>query len=252
MKKHIPLIIGNWKLFPNKVADAEALSTAVAKLHKKKEAPYVAIAPSPVHMTAVSKKIARCAVHLAAQAASPHPGGAYTGTISAAQLRDLDTTFVLVGHSERRDAGVTDSVVTETVQEVFKQKMTPVVCVGEQKRDTSGKFFTHIEQQILVVTNSLTTTQIKKMVIAYEPIWAIGTGNTATAEDVQEMQLFIRKVLTKKYDRTVADAVRLLYGGSVKPHNAALLHTVGGMNGFLVGGASHKAADFIAISRAVV
>ncbi len=124
------------------------------------------------------------------------------------------------------------------------------MCIGERTRDQKGDFFTHVESQVKSLAAILTAPQIKKVVIAYEPIWAIGTGNTATAADVKEMQLFLFSTLTKLYDRGTAQKVQILYGGSVKPDNAATLHKEGGMHGFLVGGASLKANDFISICKA--
>jgi triosephosphate isomerase len=140
--------------------------------------------------------------------------------------------------------------VQKKVLVALKSKLTPVVCIGEKERDTHGNFFTVVERQVKALASVLSPADIKKVVIAYEPIWAIGTGKTATAADVKEMQLFLLTVLTKLYDKPTAQKVRLLYGGSVKPDNAKTLHTEGGMDGFLVGGASLKANDFIHIINA--
>lgn len=233
-------------------SEAEALAAATAKLHKKAEAPYVVVAPTALHMNAVAKKIAKSPIMLAAQNVSPYAVGAHTGEQAVSQIKDVGATMVIIGHSERRAAGESDAQVLAKTQAVLAAKLTPIVCIGEEARDRNGHFFKDIEKQITSFASVLTATQLKKVVIAYEPIWAIGTGKTATAEDVKEMQLFIEKVLTKQHDRTVARAVRLLYGGSVKPHNAAELHTVGAMGGFLVGGASLSAADFISITQAVI
>ena len=247
MKKTIPLIIGNWKLNPLTQSDAIALAQGVVKKHKKTEEPYVAIAPPYPFLTEVQKKIAKSSVALAAQDVSEMAVGAFTGEVSAAQLKNVGTEFCIVGHSERRAMGETDEQVLLKVQAVLKYKMTPVVCIGERKRDENGNFFSFVEKQLMSLASGLSAAQMKKIVIAYEPIWAIGTGDTATVEDVKEMQLFIESVLTKVYDRTTARNVRLLYGGSVKPHNAEELQQGGGMMGFLVGGASLKAEDFLEI-----
>ncbi len=250
MKRNIPLIVGNWKLNPQSLKEAVALADGVARSHKKNEVPYVAIAPSPVHMTEVAKKISRSTVSLSAQNVALQPMGPFTGEFSAMQLRDLGTEFVIIGHSERRAMGETDQEVQAKTLLALKNKLTPIVCIGESDRDSRGEFFNFVQNQIRALCKGLTSAQIKKIIIAYEPIWAIGTGKTATAEDVKEMQLFIVSVLTKLYDRKTADAVRQLYGGSVKPHNAEILQKEGGMNGFLVGGASLKAKDFLAIIKA--
>lgn len=252
MKANIPLIVGNWKLNPATLKDATVLASGVARRHKKTDAPYVAVAPPFPFLTEVEKKISKSTVALATQDVSTEPLGAFTGEVSAAQLRNIGAVYVIIGHSERRALGETNEQVTKKVLIALKNKLVPIVCIGEKERDEQAAFFGVIEQQLRALAKVLDSKAIKKIVIAYEPIWAIGTGKTATPADVKEMQLFIESTLTKLYDRTTAGKVRLLYGGSVKPHNAKELHEEGGMNGFLVGGASLKAEDFIAITKATV
>lgn len=252
MSTKTPLIIGNWKLNPQTIKAATELAANTVKECRTKGDVQVAVAPAMIHLTEVAKKIKRSNVALAAQSVSFFDGGAHTGDISAAQLKDAGVSFVIVGHSERRADEVSDDDVRKKVVTVLKAGCTPVVCIGEKERDTNGNFFSAIEKQIKSLTAVFTATEMKKIVIAYEPIWAIGTGQTATVEDVKEMQLFIYSVLTKAFDRNVAGKVKLLYGGSVKPHNSKELHEHGGMNGFLVGGASLKAKDFGEIVKAVI
>lgn len=252
MKRNIPLIVGNWKLNPQSLKEATNLVNGIARSHKKKSEPYVAVAPSHVHLTTVAQKIKNSSVSLAAQDVAAQSMGAFTGETSAMQLRDVGVDFVIVGHSERRAMGETDLEIQAKALLALKNKLIPIVCIGESKRDSQGEFFNFVQGQIRALCKGLTSTQVKKMILAYEPIWAIGTGNTATAEDVREMQLFIVSVLTKLYDRKTAESIRLLYGGSVKPHNAEELQNEGGMNGFLVGGASLKAKDFLAIIKASI
>jgi triosephosphate isomerase len=251
MKKTVPFIAGNWKLNPITLADASALASGVAKKIKKTEEPYVAIAPPSVYLAEVGKKIKSSAVSLTAQNVYFETKGAHTGELSVSQLKDLGVEFVIIGHSERRAMGETDVEVSLKTQAVLKQKLVPIVCVGESERDDNGNFFSFVESQLRSLAIDLSAAQMKKVILAYEPIWAIGTGKTATAENVKEMQLFIESTLTKIYDRPTARKVRLLYGGSVKPGNAAVLHADGGMGGFLVGGASLKAEDFAGIVEAV-
>ncbi len=247
MKKSVPLIVGNWKLNPVTQTEAISLASAIVKKHKKSTEPYVAIAPPFVHLNQVQQKLKTSTVALAAQHASDKNMGAFTGEISILQLKDLGVELVILGHSERRAMGETDELVQQKALLTLKHRMTPIVCIGEKSRDEKGDFFTFVENQLVSLSKDVPSAQLKKMVIAYEPIWAIGTGKTATVEDVKEMQLFIESVLTKLYDRNTARAVRLLYGGSVKPQNAQELQAGGGMNGFLVGGASLKATDFLEI-----
>lgn len=244
MKKSNPLIVGNWKLHPVTQSDAIALAADVVKRTKKIEQAHVAIAPPYPYLIPVEKKTKAAAVALCAQDVSTANMGAFTGEVSILQLKDAGVEFVILGHSERRAMGEKDDSIHTKVQLVLKHRLTPIVCVGEKKRDEKGDFLAFVESQLTHLAAELTALQIKKVVIAYEPIWAIGTGQTATVEDVKEMQIFIESVLAKLYDRKTAKAVRLLYGGSVKPHNAAELQAGGGMNGFLVGGASLKAEDF--------
>jgi triosephosphate isomerase len=247
-----PLIVGNWKLHPSSQAEAVALVSMVVKQQKKQSEALVAVAPSFIHITEVGKKLLKSPVALAAQDISTEPLGPFTGEVSALQLKDAGVTYVIIGHSERRAKGETDILVQKKVIESLKNKLTPVVCVGEKSRDTQGAFFGFVESQIKALAAVLDKTSIKNVVIAYEPIWAIGTGKTATKEDVKEMQLFIFSTLVKLFDRPTASKITLLYGGSVKADNAKELHSNGGMNGFLVGGASLKAEEFNKIIAATL
>ena len=248
--KRTALIVGNWKLNPTSLTEATTLIADIAKKYKPFEGTKVAVAPAYVHMTEVAKKIGKKPIALAAQTVSVEPLGPFTGEVSAMQLRDLKTEYVIIGHSERRAMGESDEVVQKKILAALKCNLTPVVCIGEKERDSKGDFFSFVEKQVRSVVAVLPAASVKKLVLAYEPIWAIGTGKTATAADVKEMQLFLFTVLTKLFDRPTAQKVTLLYGGSVKADNALQLHKEGGMNGFLVGGASLKADDFIQIINA--
>lgn len=252
MKKNVPLIIGNWKLNPVKLNDAALLTKSVVKSLKKVSDASVAIAPPFLYLQEVKKNLGKSPIVLAAQDVYDKNIGAYTGEISILQLKDIGVSHVIIGHSERRAMGESNEDVRQKTAATLQQRLVPVVCIGERERDEQGNFFTFVEAQLRSLGEVINATQVKKVIIAYEPIWAIGTGNTATVDDIKEMQLFIESVLTKIYDRPTARKVKLLYGGSVKPHNAAELHKEGGMNGFLVGGASLKAEDFAEIIKAAI
>ncbi len=250
MKKPTPLVIGNWKLNPGTATEAKDLAKGVVSLTKKVVSAEIVIAPPFLFVPDVAKVVGKTIVKLGAQDAHYEERGACTGEVSPVLLASYGVSYIIVGHSERRAMGETDVQVNKKIHTILKRRLTPVVCVGERERDKNGNFFNVIEEQVRALAEGLTAAQIQKVVIAYEPIWAIGTGATATPEDVKEMQLFIMSALTKLYERKVAAKVALLYGGSVKASNAKDLHAAGGMNGFLVGGASLDAKEFAAIIAA--
>lgn len=173
--------------------------------------------------------------------------GAHTGEVSLPMVKSVGVEYVIVGHSERRARGETDEEIYKDVQVVLANKITAIICVGEKMRDTQGNYFSVVEAQLRAALRDVAVKSLKYVVIAYEPIWAIGTGTTATAEDAHEMRLFIQKILTDLFDRSAAKSVRVLYGGSVNKKNAAALLRVGEVDGFLVGGASLRAAEFVSI-----
>jgi len=251
MSSPTPLVIGNWKLNPTTSAAAKTLFLAVRKKLKKDSGVMVAVAPPFPFIPDLTRLSPSGRLPVAAQDVFYEDAGAFTGEVSPTMLASFGVSYVIIGHSERRALGETDEQVNKKIQAVLKRKMTPVVCIGERERDSQGNFYGFIEAQLRALANGLTSRQMAQVVIAYEPIWAIGTGKTATPDDVKEMQLFITTVLTKLYDRPTGKRVRIIYGGSVKPDNAAALHSGGGMNGFLVGGASLVADDFIKIISSV-
>lgn len=245
MKQHPPLVVGNWKMNPATLAKAKQLFIATrSKLPTRLQhtraviaAPYPFI--SELHRLSPSQRIA-----LAAQDVFYAPAGAHTGEVSISMLKSVGVRTVIVGHSERRARGEHDEEVYRDVQAVLAAKTTAIICVGERERDAQGNYFSVVEAQLRAALNNVAASDLKRVVVAYEPVWAIGTGKTATAEDAYEMKLFIHKFLTDHYSRQAAGAVRILYGGSVKKGNAAALLTAGQVDGFLIGGASLKAAEF--------
>lgn len=243
-----PLVIANWKLNPGTAAEAKTLWQDINKSIKKDNNAIVVVAAPFLFIPEIAKR--KSAVLIGAQDAAPEERGALTGEVGPAMLASFGVQYVIVGHSERRAMGETDALINKKTRALLKRRMTPVVCVGEKVRDEGGQYLSLIAEQVKALAADLTKNEITKIVIAYEPIWAIGTGATATPADVKEMQLFLMTTLTKLYDRTVANKVRLIYGGSVKESNAAVLAAEGGMSGFLVGGASLNAAEFGAIVQA--
>ena len=189
-------------------------------------------------------------VALGAQDVSAHDHGAYTGEVSAAMIAALGCEYVILGHSERRQYyGETSETLNKKMAQAYANNLTPIYCVGENLEEReAGKHFDVVKAQIEEVVYNLTAEQFAKLVIAYEPVWAIGTGKTATAEQAQEIQAYIRKVLAEKFGAAAAECP-ILYGGSCKPSNAAEIFAKEDVDGGLIGGAALKAEDFLAIGK---
>jgi triosephosphate isomerase len=249
MKKISPLIIGNWKMNPTLASENMALARTVAKTAKKYPTVSVFVAPAFPFLSHVAK--AAPTLPLIAQTVHHQPLGAFTGEVSPTMLQGLGVSGVIIGHSERRALGETNEQIEKKLTAALKHKLTPIVCVGEQTRDSLGDFFTFVEEQVKSLFIQVQPSRYKDIILAYEPIWAIGTGKTATPDDVVEMQLFIHKVLTNTIGRTGAKKVRIIYGGSVTEQNAEALFTTGHIDGFLVGGASLRPAEFTQIIKIV-
>lgn len=248
-KKHIPLIIGNWKQNPSTIGEAQKLFVAIRKklLRKKLSVRVVVAAPAPfisslVHLVP-SKRIDLCA-----QDVSFYEKGTHTGEISVKMLKSVGASSVIIGHSERRAAGESDDVVQQKLTTALTGGLTGILCVGEQKRDTHGHYFTVVEKQLRVALKEIPKTKLAQLVVAYEPVWAIskgdGKGKTATPEDAHEMKLFIQKIIADMFGRNAVQKVRILYGGSINAKNAEEFLVHGELDGYLVGGASLRAADF--------
>lgn len=235
---------------PSSLAEAKELFVAIRQKLRASSASVV-IAPPSVYLSDLVRLSPSGRIEIGAQRIWPQPVGAQTGEISAPMVRSAGASYVIIGHSERRAQGIDDVAVSERVEAALRYKLTPVLCIGEKTRDEGGEFYRNIEQQLTIALADLKKAQAARVVIAYEPVWAIGSGTTPSAADVYEIRLFIEKCLTKLFDRATARKVCVLYGGSVKPDNAALLYQEGGVQGFLVGGASLDAASFVAICKAI-
>jgi triosephosphate isomerase (TIM) len=243
-----PLIAGNWKMNLDRAAGV-ALAAEVATEAKKFGQVDVILCPPFVYLAAVAAKLEGSSVALGAQDMSDQANGAFTGEVSAAMLLDVGCKYVILGHSERRQLfGETDESVNRKTKAALAAGLIPIVCVGEllDERE-SGKTAAVISRQFAGSLAGLSADQMEKVVIAYEPVWAIGTGKVATPAQAQEVHSDLRKLITKHYNAAVAQRVRIQYGGSVKPSNAAELLSEPDIDGALVGGASLKAADFLGI-----
>ncbi len=244
-----PIVVaGNWKLNPATLPAAKQLFSAikagVAHHHLR---PNIIVAPPMLFITELAKANNSKKLKLAAQTVFFTDSGAHTGEVSMPMLKSVGVNTAIIGHSERRARGESDEDINYAVLATLKADGTAIVCVGEKKRDRDGNYLTLIENQLRVALINVTAAKLKQVIIAYEPIWAIGTGDTATPKDAYEMKIFIKKILSDLYKRNVAAGVRVLYGGSVKADNASELLSLGQVDGFLIGGASLKAKEFLSI-----
>jgi triosephosphate isomerase len=243
-----PLVAGNWKMHGIAASVAE-LEAIIAGLASRPPAADLMICPPATLIASFAKAAAGSAVAIGAQDCHAEVSGAFTGDLSAEMLRDSGATAVIVGHSERRDRhGETDEMVKAKAMAADRAGLTAIVCIGETSEEReAGATMARIKRQL----DGSLPEKLNRLVIAYEPVWAIGTGLTPTPGDVAEVHKMIRNYLISK-DKEQGAAVRILYGGSVKPQNAKELMAVPNVNGALVGGASLKAADFLGIAAAYV
>jgi triosephosphate isomerase len=245
MRKKI--VAGNWKM-NTLLKDGMELAGAVEKLAQDKESDaIVIIAPPYTHLSKVRELIS--SVKLSAQDCASEDSGAYTGDVSPAMLVSAGVEYVILGHSERRSYYKEDNeLLNKKLKLSLSQGLKPIYCCGEvlEERE-SGKLFDVIREQLVTGLKALSLEQIGKVVIAYEPVWAIGTGVVATPEQAQEMHRFIRDIVAEIFDARVAEDMTILYGGSCKPSNAKELFANPDVDGGLIGGAALKAEDFMAI-----
>lgn len=248
MRKKI--VAGNWKMNTLLKEGMELARAVEQKTRESKGGTLVIVAPPFTHLSRIGDLIGE--VRLAAQNCSSEPSGAYTGEVSPAMLVSAGVEYVIIGHSERRSYYAEDNqLLNKKVKLALEAGLKPIYCCGEvlEERE-AGKLFEVVEAQLSVGLEGLSAADMEKVVIAYEPVWAIGTGKVATPEQAQEMHHFIRQLLTRLFNEKVADNTSLLYGGSCKPSNAEELFANPDVDGGLIGGASLKAEDFAAIVNA--
>ncbi len=247
------MIAGNWKMNTT-TAEAATLAEGIVAGASGLESVDLVICPPSVYLGPVGEKIAASPVALGAQNMYHEPSGAYTGEISAAMLTDIGCRYVILGHSERRHVlGETDSQINLKTHAALAAGLIPIVCVGEllEQREASQTAEV-IRRQIEGSLSGLSGQQMSQTVIAYEPVWAIGTGKVATPAQAGDVHDDLRKLLEERYNSQIAQQVRILYGGSVKPDNAAELVALPNIDGALVGGGSLKADSFLGIAQASV
>lgn len=243
----LPFIAGNWKMFKN-IAEAKAFAEEFKNLYKDTDVRAAICAPY-LQLDTLVKCFKNTNIMVGAQNVHFEDQGAFTGEISANMLEEIGVDLCIVGHSERRQYfGETDETVNKKLKKLFTTSICPILCVGENLEQREGdKAKIIVGKQIEEDLEGLTGNQVSKMIFAYEPIWAIGTGKTASSEQANEMCKYIRDMIEKLFDEDVADAVTIQYGGSVKPGNATDIMNMEEIDGALVGGASLNPVDFMNI-----
>ncbi|MCZ8196014.1 MAG: triose-phosphate isomerase [Flavobacterium sp.] len=246
------IVAGNWKMHKNAEETEDLLNELISKLPNDKEVQII-VAPTFTNLASAVEHLEFTNISVAAQNMHQAENGAYTGEISADMLQSVGVNTVILGHSERRAYfGETDAIISYKVDTALKHNMSVIFCFGEELKDRQDKqHFNVVENQLRDGLFHLDKTSWENIVLAYEPVWAIGTGETASPEQAQEMHEFIRETVRKSYGSDIADNVSILYGGSVKPDNAKEIFGKPDVDGGLIGGAALKADDFAAIVNAI-
>ncbi|TGD58038.1 triose-phosphate isomerase [Flavobacterium humi] len=245
------IVAGNWKMNKNSEETEDLINELIDKLPADSEATVI-IAPTFVNLASAADHTEFTAIRVAAQNMHQAEGGAFTGEISADMLKSIGVDIVIIGHSERRAYfHETDALLANKVETALKHDMKVIFCFGEELKDRStNSHFNIVEGQLRDGLFNLPANAWSNIILAYEPVWAIGTGETATPEQAQEMHEFIRETIRKQYG-SIADDISILYGGSVKPDNAREIFSKPDVDGGLIGGASLKADDFVAIVNGI-
>lgn len=252
MRKKI--VAGNWKMNNDKKASKQLIKDIKKSINGLSlKNTRVIVAPTFVNLSSSVKAAKKSKIEVVAQNMHQAKNGAFTGEISAEMLISIGIESVILGHSERRTYfGETDEILAEKVNTVLENNLQTIFCFGELLEDRkSGNHFNIVENQLKNALFHLEANAWKNIILAYEPVWAIGTGETASPEQAQEMHAFIRKIIQEKYNNEVAENVSILYGGSVKPANAEEIFSKPDVDGGLIGGAALKADDFTAIIKAI-
>jgi triosephosphate isomerase len=245
MEGRRPLIAGNWKMYKTPLEAAETARQLIDRVAQVTDVD-ILIAPPFTALESVSKVVQNSPVALGAQNLFWESQGAYTGEISAPMLKSVGCQYCIIGHSERRQYfGETDETVNKKIHAAIQVGLKPVFCVGEtEKERESAQTLSVLDKQVKKGLEDLILDQLDTLIIAYEPVWAIGTGKTATEDQAQEVHQFIRTLIAKSFGNDLSKSIRILYGGSVKPDNIAGLMAMPDIDGALVGGASLEAESF--------
>jgi len=244
------IVVANWKMNPATWRDAKRLFDATRKAADGAKQTTVIVAPPAIYLRDLAQAYKGRRISFAAQSTHFEQSGSHTGEISPAQARDSKASYVIVGHAERRAAGESDEDTAKKVAAVLAERMIPILCIGEKSRSPSGEHFTFVREQLVAGLKNVPEQKISKILLAYEPVWAIGAAKPMSPADMHEMAIFIRKTVVEKFGAAAMN-VKILYGGSIDENNAEDMLRNGDVNGLLVGRASTEASRFTALVSAI-
>ncbi len=245
------LVVGNWKMNPGTLDEARKIARKVRRAASDLRGTEVVIAPPFPFIVPCSPRKPAKNFHMAAQSVSYEESGAHTGEVSAVMLRDAGVEYVIVGHSEERKAGDSDETVSRRLKAVLDARLIPIVCVGETVRDENGSYLDALRSQIKNTFANVPAKSAGRIVLAYEPVWAIGAKEAMRPQDVREMSIFVKKIFADIFGSDAGLKAKVLYGGSVTHRNAPDIMTVGGVDGLLVGRESVNTPGFVELLKAV-
>jgi triosephosphate isomerase len=249
MKKKI--IVGNWKMNPTNLLDAKKIVSSVNKLSTKLNNTDVVLCPPFIYLPKLVSNKKNSNVSFGAQNSYSEERGSYTGEISPTMLKEFGTKYVIIGHSERRTMGETDEMVSKKIALAIDTGLKPILCVGESEHDSHGVYLDTLKNQIKMSLQKVQKKYISELIIAYEPIWAIGAKEPMSTSVINEMVIFVKKVVSDMYGHENGISIPVLYGGSVSFRNAADIVSNGGVNGLLVGRESINPEGFVELLKAV-
>lgn len=243
------ILIANWKMNPTSEKEAKKLVKEYVKEIKVSKGVDVVACPPFQYISTLRNEYSGTKISLGAQDVFYEKAGPYTGEVSVDSLIDLKVSYVIVGHSERRSLGEINEDVAKKVKVCIKSGLVPVICIGEKERDTDGKYLRYLEKEIIDSLEGISRNDISKLVIAYEPIWAIGKNEPMSGYEMHQMSIYIRKVLVKKYGKNSTNKIRVIYGGSINDSNANDMVKNGNIDGLIIGRASLDAKQVFSLTK---
>ena len=252
MKKNHNLVVANWKMNPSTLDEAKGIFDYVRSKAEETKNTTVVVCPPFTYIQPLYKLKFPKNIFLGAQNMSEYEKGAHTGEVSANILKNIGASYTIIGHSERRAAGETDQIIRKKLEIAFANNLIPILCIGEKERDKEGLHLDFIKNQIIDCLKGLSKKNITGLIVAYEPIWAIGKSvkEAMNPTDIHVITLYIKKIVGENIDRDTAKTIKILYGGSVEAENAGSIMQYGNVNGFLVGHASLSEQEFYKILQA--